>query len=400
MNGAAGPWPALSGTPRACSYNTRTTRHAPRLAEREDVLYTDWCMIIPQAANKTRSLCVPSLFVLLLLILPAPLHGQGNETDINEMQSKEFYKRGKTLYSVGDYSGALESFLSAFELHQHYRMRYNIGLCYLKLGERAKAAEELELFVIAEGTDIDPGIAGQVSTLLSEIKKKIGVIYITVAVNGANIFVDNVWHGKSQLQRGIYVKPGEHTVRIETVDGFEWKGLIAVKAGESREIDIKAGDFRVKGTAELTEYLPVESDPTRPAPAPAPEKKKPGKKAILALLVLTIASAAAGGLTGIFSYTKSSEMDELDDDCLANDCTFDDDLYADYESKKRDLFDESNNLMISSCALFAATGVFTLAMIIVYAVKKPKKGLEEKSTAAGRPSILFGGKGVVLHVSF
>ena len=357
-------------------------------------------MITPQASNNKVSPGIPGLLVFLWLILPAPLYSQGNEADINEMQAKEFYERGNTLYSVGDYSGALESFQSAFELHPHHRMRYNLGLCYVKLGERAKAAEELEQFVIGEGANIDPGIAGQVSTLLGEITKKIGVIVVTVAINGADIFVDNVWRGKSQLQRGIYVKPGEHTVIIETVDGFEWKGLIAVKAGETREIDIKAGDFRVKGTAELTEYLPVESDPTRPAPAPAPEKKKPGKKAILALLVLTIASAAAGGLTGIFSYTKSSEMDELDDDCLANDCTFDDDLYADYESKKRDLFDESNNLMISSCALFAATGVFTLAMIIVYAVKKPKKGLEEKSTAAGRPSILFGGKGVVLHVSF
>ncbi|MFH1436843.1 MAG: tetratricopeptide repeat protein [Pseudomonadota bacterium] len=339
-----------------------------------------------------------SLLVFLWLILPAPLHGQGNEADINEMQAKEFYDRGKTLYSVGDYSGALESFQSAFDLHPHHRMRYNLGLCYAKLGERAKAAEELEQFVIGEGANIDPGIAGQVSTLLDEITKKIGVIYVTVAVNGADIFVDNVWRGKSQLQRGLYVKPGEHTVRIETVDGFEWKGLIAVKAGENREIDIKAGDFRVKGTAELTEYLPVDSRPARSAPAPG--KKKPGKNAILALLGLTIASALAGGLTGIFSYTKSSEMEDLDDDCLAISCTSNAELYANYETKKKDLFNESNNLMVSSSALFAATGVFTLAMIIIYAVKKPKKGMEEKNTAAGRPSILFGGKGVVLHVTF
>ncbi len=355
-------------------------------------------MITPQASNNKVSPGIPGLLVFLWLILPAPLYSQGNEANINEMQAKEFYERGKTLYSVGDYSGALESFQSAFELHPHHRMRYNLGLCYVKLGERAKAAEELEQFVIGEGANIDPGIAGQVSTLLGEITKKIGVIVVTVAINGADIFVDNVWRGKSQLQRGIYVKPGEHTVIIETVDGFEWKSLIAVKAGETREIDIKAGDFRVKGTAELTEYLPVESQPVKSAPAPG--KKKPGKKAIMALLGLTIASATAGGLTGIFSYTKSSGLDELDDDCLAASCTSNKELYANYETKKKDLFDESNNLMIASCALFAATGVFTLAMIIVYAVKKPKKGLEGESKTAGEPSILFGGKGVVLHVTF
>jgi tetratricopeptide (TPR) repeat protein len=320
------------------------------------------------------------LFCVLLAsaaaVLPATAGAQAvSGSDLT--QAKEHFDRGLILYSVGDYKAALEKFLLAFELHPHHKIKYNLGLCYIKLGERAKAAQALEAFVVGEGEAIDPGIAKEIAIILEEATAKIAVFYFDVEAKWSEVFVDGESRGRTPLPGGVYVEPGEHSLKVVATDGMEWEAEVDVKAGETMEIQIGLADMGFPGLDDdggaARESLPV----------PEKQKKKIHPAYFYASLGLALALAAAGAVTGGLSVSRASDLDDLDAACEELRCDRDEDLYAQYEADKDEAYDKASTMADATTGLLAAAGGLALTAAVLAVFTFGKKEKKEKTPGKG-----------------
>lgn len=327
--------------------------------------------------------------------LAAPAWGQAvSGSDLT--QAKEHFDRGLILYSVGDYKAALEKFLLAYELHPHHKIKYNLGLCYIKLGERAKAAQALEAFVVGEGDAIDSNIAKEIAIILEEATAKIAVFYFSVEAKWSEVFVDGESRGRTPLPGGIYVEPGEHTLKVVATDGMEWKAEADVKAGETLEIDVKLVDMGFPG---LDDDGGASSG--QPLPPTEKQKKKLHPAYFYTALGLALALAAASAVTGGFAVSRASELDDLDAACEELQCNLDGDLYAEYEADKDEAYGTAKTLADTTTGLLAAAGGMAAAAVVLAVFTFGRKEKKSKTLGRGpRPVPALSPAGVFLTVEF
>jgi len=328
--------------------------------------------------------------------LPAPARGQAvSGSDLT--QAKEHFDRGLILYSVGDYKAALEKFLLAYELHPHHKIKYNLGLCYIKLGERAKAAQALEAFVVGEGDAIDSNIAKEIAVILEEATAKIAVFYFSVEAKWSEVFVDGESRGRTPLPGGVYVEPGEHALKVVATDGMEWKAEADVKAGETLDVEIKMADMGFPG-------LDDDGGASAGQPLTPPEKQKKKKLPpayFYATLGLALALAAASAVTGGLAVSRASELDDLDAACEEIQCNLDGDLYAEYEADKDEAYGSARTLADTTTGLLAAAGGLAAASVVLAVFTFGGKEKKGKTLGRGpRPMPSLSPAGVLLRVEF
>jgi tetratricopeptide (TPR) repeat protein len=109
--------------------------------------------------------------LLLLLVLASWFRGSALADKYDEQRAKMHYQAGKTLYGLGNYSDALRELLLGYSLVQKPQFLLNIGQCYRKLGEPAKAKEMYERYL--RDTPPDDRTRPQVEALLREIERQI-----------------------------------------------------------------------------------------------------------------------------------------------------------------------------------------------------------------------------------
>jgi tetratricopeptide (TPR) repeat protein len=335
-----------------------------------------------------------SLVLCLSLLLCAPAQVLGGEkgSGVKAGQAKELVDKAQVLYSYGDYKGALENYVSAYELVQDNMLHYEIGLCCMKLGEWAGAAAELEKYVVGEGGSIDPQMAEEISVLLEDITKKIGVIYLTVETAGAEISVDGASCGKAPLQGGIFVDPGEHEIEV-SAEGLEWRKSLEIKAGETMELEVKKSDLSLPGQGQGASV---------PA-GPKPEKKgkRIGRSYAYAALSLTLASLACAAITGGLALKDANELEDLDRQCEQDVCYNNLALHNEYAANKNDVYSRADAEAKASTALFAVSGAFALATILLFVFSRPVKEAGNGSSSGKiSTSFLPGAEGLALKVNF
>jgi hypothetical protein len=320
------------------------------------------------------------LFVLLAAaaaVLPAPALGQAvSGSDL--AQAKEHFDRGLILFSVGDYKAALEKFVLAYDLHPHHKIKYNLGLCYIKLGERAKAAQALEAFVVGEGEAIDPSIAKEIAIILEEATAKIAVFYFDVEARWSEVFVDGESRGRTPLPGGVYVEPGEHALKVVATDGMEWNAEVDVEAGQSLEIEVRLADMGFPGLDDGGGAAQVS-----PLTGPEKQKKKIHPAYFFTSLGLAIALAAASAITGGLAVSRASDLDDLDAACEELQCHQDEDLYVQYEADKDETYGTAKTLADTTTGLLAAAGGLAAAAAVLAVFTFGRKEKKEKTLGQG-----------------
>ena len=63
---------------------------------------------------------------------------------INAQAFIKFFYLGVSNFKLKNYQDALNNFVEAHKIHQHYQLNYNIALCYIKLGNLENAVFYLE----------------------------------------------------------------------------------------------------------------------------------------------------------------------------------------------------------------------------------------------------------------
>lgn len=89
----------------------------------------------------------------------------------DERQARTHYTAGKTLYDLGNYSDALRELLLGYARLPRPQFLLNIGQCYRKLDEPAKAREMYQKYL--RDTRPDDRERPQVEALIQELDKQI-----------------------------------------------------------------------------------------------------------------------------------------------------------------------------------------------------------------------------------
>jgi tetratricopeptide (TPR) repeat protein len=337
--------------------------------------------------------------VLLWNIPPAA----GGETPGDPLkESKEYFQRGVILFGAGDTKGALENFLKSYDLRPHYKVKYNIGICYYSLGQYAEAANELEEFLLRSGEDVDAETEQKLLHILEEVRPKLGKIYFIVAVEGTEIVVDGKHAGVFPMQRPYYVLPGEHELHAMAPDGSEWSGKVAVDAGERKDIKIYFSNPAMKPWKDQDAAGRGAGKPGAGGTASAKSTKGGRRKVskIYAYVALGLGGAAivAAAVTGGLALKKSGELDDLDDECRAAGCTSDLDAHDDYEGRRSDVYDEARLTGNLCTGFIVAAGVLSAATVLLFVFSGPWK--KERKGAGLSLVPATWGRGALLRFEF
>lgn len=71
-----------------------------------------------------------------------------------DRRARSHFASGRAYYDTGEYEAAVREFLAARAASPRNELRYNLYLCYERLGDFAHAAEELELFLQGSPPDL------------------------------------------------------------------------------------------------------------------------------------------------------------------------------------------------------------------------------------------------------
>lgn len=341
------------------------------------------------------------MFLLAAGLVPSVARGQVS-TEISGMEkSKEYFERGIILYKAGDYKGALENFLTSYDLRPHPKLKYNIGLCYLKLGYTARALNEWQGFISKEKYDIEPEIADSLSEIMATVVVTVGRLFVAVDVDGADVTVDGESFGESPLGRPVFVEPGKHVVTVTGPGGAVREKGVTLGVGETREIHVTLAEGTEKTEPEKAKKDKHEK---KTVAAAALSWKKPERKKVIRgffylVLGLTVGTLGAAVGTGILAMEKKDDIKALDEACREDGCNqVDEETYLAYRAKRSDLYDEGKSFGDVSTSLFAAAGALAVTGIVLFVFSRPLIEKEAKGSSRIRFPALAVGRG--LNLSF
>lgn len=328
----------------------------------------------------------PALLLALLPLLAAfPAGGQtagqpGESLPVNVEKAKLHFKKGIEFFNEEQWEQALGEFRKAFKFKPHWKIRYNIGLCYVKLEFWAQAMTELTLMFEEGGDNIPSKQFKKVKKTIGSLKNKIGVLKLEGEVKGVEVRVD----GKPiiGLARGgvLFLNPGEHRVDIRSAGQTILSEDIALTGGQEKTLKIKvpeSGLFVVEEEEEsdkdelLAEEL-VEQE------RKAAKKKKAFTAAGSATAVLAGLALIAGLAAGINAIVEQDRQEDaynayLDDPSIGYDHT---------ASRIDEHYDKAYDSANACTALLAVGGVLAAASLVIFLVPKSRREKKPQKSAS------------------
>lgn len=147
-------------------------------------------------------------------------------------EARNRYKRGVQYYDENNFEAARVEFERAYQLAPTFKILYNIGFCYGQLGDYVQAQSTLRRFLELGGSEVSGERRAEVEKELTQLSSRVASARITLNVEGAELFVDDVC--AVDRQTGI-------TACGET-------------PGRSREVSLNPGRRRI--TVKKSGYLP------------------------------------------------------------------------------------------------------------------------------------------------
>lgn len=348
-----------------------------------------------------RSTACAALAAALVLIAAAPSAGN---PDSQAERSKEFFDRAIILFEAGDFKGALENFELSYSLRQHYKVKYNIGVCLFSMKEYVEAGNALEEYLAGaeDHGGPDAALEEQVEKIIKQISGKTARLVFHVDAGGAGIYVDDRKIGRSPLERKFYVEAGKHALRVVFQDGKEWTSSVTLVEGERRDVTVKHAKAQVvKKPAEAAPGEEVkktkEAAPAVVEKAAEEEDKGPGARrgwraGAYAAFGTAVALLLGGTAAGVITLQKKKDIERMDGTCLDEGCDLDLDAYALYVDKRRAAYDDAVLASSLSTAFLVVAGAAAAVGIAAVVLSMPhlRKKSEKKKAGAVAPLITLG----------
>lgn len=320
------------------------------------------------------------LFVLTALILfQKPASAKENPSG---KEAEKHFALGVYFYEDGDYHEARKEFESSYRLKPHFSLHYNIGLCWMKKGNPAKALTEFTLYSIEGGSKVDEEIEKTLLEVSSSLKKKVAVVQLDGQPDETQVLVDGNNDSLGSKGAHFYINPGQHI--IEVIEGGKKlvSMVVMAEANEAITIDVSAGmdagEAVVKYDAAGHTSLPMEG-------VPAFHKKEKEKSALSGWLwataILSAGCLITGTVIGGIALSEKKEMVKAEDMYLESISLVPheqmqsilDDRNSHYHRAK-EYGDTSTSMFVIGGALFV-----TAAVLFIFKMRQNGKKGKEKN---------------------
>ena len=237
-------------------------------------------------------------------------------------ESKKYFQKGISLYNQGAIEEALGQFHKAFVAFPHWKIRKNIGLCYMQLGDNVLALQELYTYLDEGKSELSEKEKQTVMNVIFEVLEKVGIIRFTMLPSDTTkIVIDGQPSPDAGYGKDVYVEPGLHVISVlNDKDELLYREEVTINAGDQKEIDVGASVSTYKSSPEETSQIPTWQEV-------GPPKKKKNLKvlhpAVFGVAVsLSVASLGTLIGTGIKAFMinkdyKNTSSTEKQDDLKA-----------------------------------------------------------------------------------
>jgi hypothetical protein len=321
---------------------------------------------------------------------PLPALAQGKD-DVKEeaedkaveeakAQARELFFDAVLLFDQGKYASALEKFSESYELHPHWKILYNIGMCYLEINDMPRAAEMLSQFLEGGGRKIKEELIEEVAGTLKKVKSKVGTLRLTGHYKGGVLTINGVENHRGAKGKDVFLTPGVHHVKLTGGEVVLLDTKVTIEAGEEKEIFVVKHEW--SGITKKDEP-PPKDDELLLAEEKEKAKKKKLKSGGWALFGVGLAALAAGFAMGGLALAKKKDVvgaeDRFMDECNLISCPeeWSDDLDS-LKNERNTLYDEAMGYSIASTVLISAGGAAAFVSMVLLPLAYRKTGAEKK----------------------
>ena len=318
------------------------------------------------------------------------VQNQNEKIDENTTKAKLHFEKGISYYEKKNWDLALEEFTKAFSLKPHWKIRYNIGLCYKQLGLWTQSMTQLTLMLEEGGDEIPLKQAEKVMKVISEMQEKVGFLTLEGNIEKAQVKVDGKLIEEFTKEKGIFLNPGEHRITIvageEIADEFD----VVIVGGQKKSITVKIDESLFKKKKQPERILvPV------PVVQPKTKKYKPPSWNILTgsiLAAFAFASLAGGTAAGIYALKQKENRDSIYEDYMKkyNEGRL---IPGEWELTKKELdsyYDKSQKSSLACNILLGIGGGLAITSTIIFLSKKiGKKEKKNKNGLAAETKIMW-----------
>jgi tetratricopeptide (TPR) repeat protein len=351
------------------------------------------------------------LFLLLAAWSEVSLAQEADgEADGKSEKAKEHFSKGVYLFQEGNMADALVEFNASYKLHPHWKILYNIGSCYMELGDFPKAATKLSYFVEEGGSEIGSDVMMEVADTLRDLKSRLGVIRLTGDFEGTTLFINDREDKRGGAGKDVFVSPGLHRIKLLRGEMVIIEKEIAINAGQEKEIFVvESSTPGVENVVEVKDVKTGEGEGVDEGggggelvPEGLAQKPKKGmKQAAYASLAMALAFLATGGVTGGLAIKEKNDAKDAEKEY--NDIA--DPTPAQYEQLKSERdshFDKAMSCSIASTVFFAVGGAAAVMTAVFFplAYASKGKGKEKKKPETATVSLLPGLQSLDLIVRF
>jgi hypothetical protein len=321
--------------------------------------------------------------VLLLLAGPPALHAQepgpvGEEESSDAEAAKLYFDKGVEYYGNKEWDLALEEFKNAFTLKPHWKIRYNIGLCYKQLKLWAQAMTELTLMLEEGSEEISPTQAKKVEDVIADLENKVAYLTLEGNIEKTEVYVDGKPIIGLALGGVLFLNPGEHRITVLVGEKVADETDIVVMGGQKKVLPVKIDENLLKEKELKPVVKPEHEGEIEKATKEKKKHKKPRRWNVIAgsvLVSLGAAALAGGGAAGIYALKQKQKRDEVFDDYMRqyNNGTATPAIWEATTAELRSYYDNAKASALASDILLAAGGGLVLTSLIVFLAPKEKK---------------------------
>ncbi len=284
------------------------------------------------------------------------------DAPITREQARALFDEALALEAAGNYSSAIDKLQQAATYKRTPNIRYNIALCYEKLGKLQQALGEYRIALAdAEAESSGSKVAKESRRAIDALEPRIPTIIITLGENsaGATITLDGKDLDVGAAAQGVPVDPGSHVVDAQVAGFAPFHREIDVKEGAHETVDVALE--QQKAAPEPAAALPAAqneappAEPETPEPAPSP----PGGSTTATVgWIVAGAGVVSLGVSGLFYARRSSAISDLEAACGADRQSCPSSAKDTYDSGKRDT-------TIANATLGVGVGALVTGLVLV-----------------------------------
>ena len=342
--------------------------------------------------------------VLLSLLFIVLLCASREARAADEVEkAKEHFTQAIQYFNEGKMYESLQEFKASYHLRPHWKIRFNIAMCYYELKNYVEAAVEMSSFIKEGGGEVPEKQKSKADDMMKELKKKLAVLRFSAATGDMVAIVDGKSIADLKPGKDMYFLPGKHEVLLKHKGNVILDEKIELEAGVIKELRTtvveKEGEDETSVTVGEEEKGEEEEEEDLPVAAGMSPKKKKMRTGAYATLGVSLAALALCAVMGGLVLSEKSKMQDAEDAYMVEyNGSKNPDILADLEQQQDDHYDTAQGYATGSNALLGVGAGVAVASIVLFALSA-KGRKTEKRTGSAMP-LLVGPGSLSLQLSF